>query len=111
MNKYVRFFIAVAVTAVVLVLTIALALFLFDRRVPKLAAVIAVGAGLMTYRMIKPTAAEVEKNTRMSHEYHANGVIQAKGKIIDGQREGTWDFFDENGEFTESRMYKSGKQV
>ena len=111
MKKSYRILIAIGVTLAAMFLMVFLWVFFVDRPIPKFMVAIPVFAGFTAYRLIKPGAVEIERNTKLSHVYYENGMIKEKGKIIDGHREGAWDFFDEQGGFVETKNYKSGKEV
>jgi hypothetical protein len=111
LNIFFRILISIAVTIIVLVGSIAFVLYFFDKQMPKLGAVLAFGAGVSTFKLIKPTAAEIARKTKESFVYHENGNVKEKGKIINSKREGPWDFFSEEGEFIETRFYRAGEVV
>ena len=43
--------------------------------------------------------------------YNENGQLESRGNYIDGKREGLWEWFDENGNLTETRTYRNGDLV
>lgn len=109
MNFWIRLLIAVVVALLVMVLSVFFMVYFFDNNKSRLPAGIGVAAGFLTFKLIKPSKKEIEKMTKLSCIYHENGNIKEKGKIIDGNREGNWDFFNEDGEFVETKCYKDGE--
>jgi len=50
----------------------------------------------------------VKSSTQISPK-HPNGTIKSKGKLVDGKKEGKWEFFSEFGVLLSSYEYKDGK--
>ena len=111
MNFWLRILIAIVVALLVMVLSVFCMVYFFDTNKSRLAAGIGVAAGFLTFKLIKPSKKEIAKMTKESSVYHENGNIKEKGKIIDGHREGNWDFFNEDGEFVETKCYRGGEIV
>lgn len=44
-------------------------------------------------------------------EYHKDGTVWAKGKMLDGVCEGYWEWFRNGGTLMRSGYFKTGKQV
>lgn len=46
-----------------------------------------------------------------SEEYYCNGIIKQKGRIVDGFREGPWNFYSEDGNLLSQEHYESGRLI
>lgn len=46
-----------------------------------------------------------------SEEYYCNGNIKQKGRIVNGFREGPWNFYSEDGNLLSQEHYESGKLI
>jgi antitoxin component YwqK of YwqJK toxin-antitoxin module len=40
--------------------------------------------------------------------FHENGVMASKGQVKDNEQDGEWQYFDELGNLTETRIYSNG---
>ena len=58
---------------------------------------------------------EYKSTTKQNHglyeEFHKNGKLCARGEYKNGNPDGPFDIFDEEGNFTEIKTYKNGKLV
>ena len=43
--------------------------------------------------------------------YRKNGRLKMKGSFIEEEKEGLWEFYDENGELRKRKFYKDGEKV
>jgi antitoxin component YwqK of YwqJK toxin-antitoxin module len=43
--------------------------------------------------------------------YYPNGVLKYRGIYKDGQKSGTWELFDEDGNFTEKKVYMQPGEI
>jgi antitoxin component YwqK of YwqJK toxin-antitoxin module len=44
--------------------------------------------------------------TGIVEEFHENGQLMGRGNFIDGKREGLFEYFDEDGNLTDTRTYR-----
>jgi len=53
-----------------------------------------------------------KKNTEKEHiEYHKDGSVRAKGKLIDGVLAGYWEWYRKDGTIMRSGYFEKGQQV
>ncbi len=65
---------------------------------------------LLTPKGIKPKKAEVIDGYMI--KYHANGVTRwSKGKVVDGQPDGYWEWYRPDGTLKRSGHFKLGEAV
>ncbi|HZZ98791.1 MAG TPA: hypothetical protein VFG51_02555 [Candidatus Saccharimonadia bacterium] len=48
---------------------------------------------------------------KLHAEYHKDGSVWAKGKMVDGKCEGYWEWFRKDGTRMRSGHFQKGKQV
>jgi antitoxin component YwqK of YwqJK toxin-antitoxin module len=48
------------------------------------------------------------RGNKMMKSYHANGVLEAKGKLKNSMPDGEWHYYDDKGRLIESIVYKEG---
>ena len=43
--------------------------------------------------------------------YHENGTLKTEGNVKNGEAEGLWQFYDENGKLIKKETYKNGELI
>ena len=115
MHKIFRILIATVVSAIALFVSVALIILLFDVQAPTIAALVAIGAWIISYKLIKPTKKEEYRQqqrliNKPVENYYPNGVVKEKGEMIAGKREGEWDIFNEEGLHIKTIVYENGEE-
>lgn len=110
MNQVSRIIIATLVSFAALFLSALWFVAVYEQGNPELQALIGVIAWTITYNSIKAKPAETKENEEsplVAHEstprVYEETIVREKGKLVNGKREGEWDFFNENGEYIESK--------
>ncbi len=50
-------------------------------------------------------------STAIKKDYYANGILQSEGALIDNKKEGTWKWYNENGEIKEITIWHNDQQI
>ena len=113
MKKVYRLLISIGVTLIV-VFVGAILKVLVDERFNmnfsiKIVVLLSLGCGYITYKMIKPSKKQLIKNTKMTELTYESGVVKARGKLFNDQQIGEWEFFDEQGQYLETKDFGSGE--
>ena len=119
MHKIFRAIIATVVAIVAVLFAHYAAIMLFDRRIPKeISGIFLMISWGITFALIKPSKKEIEREKEIeankitkSEIFHENGVLKEKGILKGDKRDGNWDFFNEEGEYIESKIFKNGEIV